>query len=411
MINEDLTVPIEPQRSWLLDNEFGGHGGASGQGLPDLIVADIRYQEDSETVSVRVVNRGDVAGPFELSLVGAVEVGRQTSPGMAAGEFVNFEFTGLSASALEGGVLAHVDATALVSECLEDNNQAQATFIQLEATDQAGASDQQSFLLSVKNTNQPPVVTSQPPASIQAGFEYRYLVAASDPDSGDILRFTVTDPPKGLKIDAVNGELTWTPNKEHRNTVRFKVVVYDLAGASGTQQVNVEVLPNLPPVFVSTPLSRAVGGFEYRYQAEAIDPEGGTIRYDLPLKPEGMTIDPVSGLITWVPPYWADRNGTIRVRAFDELDQHTIQFITITLRSQNDEPLIESTPATNVLLGDTYAYPVLAHDADGDPLTYRLTVAPNGMTIDAIGGQIDWLPDTHGNYQVTIEVERPCRGV
>src|SRR5262249_21145636 len=42
--------------------------------------------------------------------------------------------------------------------------------------------------------------------------------------------------------------------------------------------------------------------------------------------------------------------------------------------------------------GPPYTYQVVAHDADNDPLTYSLTTAPAGMTIDPSVGLIGWTP-------------------
>jgi hypothetical protein len=38
---------------------------------------------------------------------------------------------------------------------------------------------------------------------------------------------------------------------------------------------------------------------EYRYQVQAEDPDGDEISYKLDAGPEGMTIDPASGLVLW----------------------------------------------------------------------------------------------------------------
>src|SRR5262249_31399451 len=40
----------------------------------------------------------------------------------------------------------------------------------------------------------------------------------------------------------------------------------------------------------------------YQYTVKAIDPDGDPLTYSLPLGPQGMSIDPTSGLITWAGP-------------------------------------------------------------------------------------------------------------
>jgi len=58
---------------------------------------------------------------------------------------------------------------------------------------------------------------------------------------------------------------------------------------------------------------------------------------------------------------------------------------------------------TTVLAG-SYGYDVDATDPEGDPVTYSLTQAPAGMTIDPMTGVIDWMPGEAdlGSHDVTV---------
>ncbi len=68
----------------------------------------------------------------------------------------------------------------------------------------------------------------------------------------------------------------------------------------------------------------------------------------------------------------------------------------------NDVPQITSAPVLTVVAGDTYTYPLTASDNDGDTLTWTLSVAPDGMTLD--DQTIVWHPTTVGTYNVVVEV-------
>src|SRR5262249_3734637 len=57
----------------------------------------------------------------------------------------------------------------------------------------------------------------------------------------------------------------------------------------------------------------------------------------------------------------------------------------------NHPPQILSTPRAAIAIGGRYAYQVEAIDPDSDPLTFTLTTAPAGMTIDA-DGLVTWQP-------------------
>jgi Leucine-rich repeat (LRR) protein len=73
------------------------------------------------------------------------------------------------------------------------------------------------------------------------------------------------------------------------------------------------------------------------------------------------------------------------------------------LPPQNQDPIIASAPVTDATVGQVYTYNVEAIDPDGDPLTYAIPVAPDGMEISE-EGIISWIPVAAGTYEVTVEV-------
>jgi hypothetical protein len=71
-------------------------------------------------------------------------------------------------------------------------------------------------------------------------------------------------------------------------------------------------------------------------------------------------------------------------------------------------PRITSSPPQN-FQGDVYTYQVIAHDPDGDPITYSLVSAPAGMIIDSRAGLITWQlnPQSAGSHQVEVVAAKP----
>ena len=68
-------------------------------------------------------------------------------------------------------------------------------------------------------------------------------------------------------------------------------------------------------------------------------------------------------------------------------------------------PIIVSTANTVGVLDQPYTYDVDATDADpGDVLTYSLSTAPSGMTIDPANGLIQWTPTFSGAVDVDVRV-------
>ena len=71
----------------------------------------------------------------------------------------------------------------------------------------------------------------------------------------------------------------------------------------------------------------------------------------------------------------------------------------------NRAPEITSTPVTQATAGQLYSYRVAATDPDaGDVLTYLLSTNPEGMTIDAATGLIQWTPSQAGGTNVVVRV-------
>jgi hypothetical protein len=72
----------------------------------------------------------------------------------------------------------------------------------------------------------------------------------------------------------------------------------------------------------------------------------------------------------------------------------------------NNPPTITSAAVTTGTEGVPYSYDVDASDPDGDTLTYSLTTAPSGMTIDSATGLVSWTPSgtQAGSHAVTVEV-------
>jgi len=158
-------------------------------------------------------------------------------------------------------------------------------------------------------------------------------------------------------------------------------------------QTSVFVLQR-PPYFVTEPPNLddqntdfAVEGVLYEYDAEAVDPEGLPVYYQLDVAPEGMTINSTSGLIQWLPSQTAAANGPypVTVVALDSYAglQDTQSYL-IDVEAVNVPPVITSTPETVGVAGQRYEYVIEAEDADNDPLpfeNYSLFLAPAGVEL------------------------------
>jgi RHS repeat-associated protein len=77
--------------------------------------------------------------------------------------------------------------------------------------------------------------------------------------------------------------------------------------------------------------------------------------------------------------------------------------VTLDILPAGNPPRFLSVPDTRTTRGFSYRYNPVVVDPDlGDSVTFQLTAAPAGMTLDVATGEINWLPDANGEYAVSI---------
>ncbi|MCY2987768.1 MAG: putative Ig domain-containing protein [Planctomycetota bacterium] len=276
----------------------------------------------------------------------------------------------------------------------------------------------QTFKLAVVATapNGPPVINSTPRERARAGQLYVYLVAATDPN-GDPLSYHLDAAPAGMTIDAATGAVSWTPGSQLLGTTHAVTVrVDDGRGGSDTQAFDLTVVSqdtNAAPRVVSNPPLVGLVGRSYLYNLTAEDPEGDPVVWSLDQSPPGMSIDSLRGTIRWTPA--ADQAGPneVVVQVRDIFYAASTQSFTIEVRAVNLPPSIDSNPLVLANPNELYVYAPRATDPDGDPLAFRLSAKPTGMTIDARTGLIQWTPATAqiGQHAVRIVVEDGQGGI
>ena len=173
-------------------------------------------------------------------------------------------------------------------------------------------------------------------------------------------------------------------------------------------------LVDAAPAITSTPPLLAVAGFPYQYQVRAQDAENDPLSYALTTFPAGMSIDSVTGLVTYTPTAAQLGAHAITIQVSDGQGKVTAQSYSLNVLASatNHPPTITSAPRRSIGIGQNYLYQVAVTDLDADPLTYSLPTAPAGMTIDA-AGLVHWQPiaDQIGQSSVTVRVDDGRGGV
>ncbi len=176
----------------------------------------------------------------------------------------------------------------------------------VEVSDGRGGRDSQQYDVVVDGgaANHDPVISSSAPTQAMVSRAYSYPLTATDPD-GDTLSYYLTAAPAGMTIDGNTGAISWTPTADEIGPQTVTVQVRDSRGGLVNHSFTVTVAPNAfanrLPQFSSTPGTNGVVANVYQYHAMAFDPDGDPLTFDLPVHPNGMAVDPVSGIVVWRP--------------------------------------------------------------------------------------------------------------
>ncbi|HEY3290212.1 MAG TPA: FG-GAP-like repeat-containing protein, partial [Anaerolineae bacterium] len=247
-----------------------------------------------------------------------------------------------------------------------------------------------------------------------------------------------TTLPTALKPgDSVDVSALWTaasgiaPTGDHTviayvndpNAAPF-VVSESPAGAANdtiTRTANICSLTNHPPVFTSTPVTTAIAGQVYHYQATATDADNDPLLFDLPgAKPPTMGIIPATGLISWQPTLADLGPNVVMVRVADGVGGVAYQSYVVTVvaptpptpSSVCENPGINGLPGNSL---DANCNPVIVPPPAGAITATLVTDKPTYHPHDSVqlisaiyaaGGTTAWLGLT-----ATLTVRDPSNAV
>ena len=205
-----------------------------------------------------------------------------------------------------------------------------------------------------------------------------------------------------MTIDPSTGVVTWSPTTAQAGTQTISIVASDDRGASTTQtfQLNVTVLVTIePPTITSTPPQSVLLGTTYLYAVAATGPAGVALTYSLVAPPsgaipDGMTIDPNTGVITWTPTVDEAGPNQVVLAVSDSGGTATQDFTVIvqTVPVPQSPPTITSIPPAFAMVGQSYAYDAQGQDPQNEVLAWSLDQVPAGMSINPTTGPIRWTP-------------------
>jgi hypothetical protein len=150
--------------------------------------------------------------------------------------------------------------------------------------------------------NRPPLlqgVLLEPMGTVRPGDELLASPEALDPDE-DELRFEYVWLLNGKETGQTAREFS-TKGLDRGDEVKVRVVASDGTDESWAVESREVQIGNSPPLIEQIPEVADQDGL-FRYAFEAKDPDGDrNLRFRLGKAPEGMHIDPISGVATWRP--------------------------------------------------------------------------------------------------------------
>lgn len=174
---------------------------------------------------------------------------------------------------------------------------------------------------------------------------------------------------------------------------------------SVTSSVSPEVLGDTPPKVTSLKISpeTPVVGDKVRAVVETSDKEGATVTVEYNWFKNGEQLRETSDTLTITGDF--KHGDKITLATVPDDGKRKGNPMSVNFFVANSLPKIQPSDETFRFDGRLYSYQIKATDPDGDPLTYSLKSAPQGMTINN-KGLIQWNvpPDFKGTAHVTVSV-------
>lgn len=269
--------------------------------------------------------------------------------------------------------------------------------VTVRATDDQGASDTESFSIEVLLPNSPPLIGEIGRRTVAVGQTLGFQVPASDPDPGDTLAHALLEGPVGMQLDPVSGLLNYSPTLAELGVHPVTVQVTDQRGFADREAFEVRVIDaNQAPELAPIGDQGAILGQAFSLTLSATDLDADPLRYALLDGPPGMRVDPVSGVIHWVPTSLLQGVESVVVEVRDDKDASDSEGFRIIV--DNNLPPIAVDDAYTVERGETLSVPalgVLINDSDPNqtPLTAQLeTDAGAGVLALGADGGFSYTP-------------------
>jgi DNA/RNA endonuclease G (NUC1) len=276
----------------------------------------------------------------------------------------------------------------------------------LKANDGTVDSAEATVTLTVNAVNDAPSASAQNVATDEDTPKQITLVGTDVETPGSSLAFSVTVQPSHGHFSGSAPNLTYVPDANYNGGDSFEFTVTDggdessAATTSAPATVSITINPtNDAPTLSGVPASATINELAaYTFTASAgdVDTPAQTLTFSLVGAPSGAFIDPATGAFSWTPT--EAQGGTnvpsgFKVKVSDGVAD-AFADIVITVSEVNQAPTLDAIGSKSVDLGGSLSFNAAGHDGDlpAQGLSYSLTGAPAGATIDQATGAFSWTP-------------------
>ena len=286
--------------------------------------------------------------------------------------------------------------------------------VNFSATDNHGSSVSRSVQITVTSgpppANNPPALILPGPQTVQVGTTLTFGVSATDPDNGDTVTLTGSNPPAGATItpnpatgNPANSQFSFTPSQNQvGQTFVVNYTATDSHGAStpGSVSITVTAGQNHPPI-ISVPGPQVIGvGQLLMFTVTASDPDGDAVTLSGSSIPPNATFIPGTGGFSFIPV--STQAGQVFVVTFTATDSRgasasgTVQItVTTSAGDGNPQPPIVSLPPSPMIIpvGQLLTFTVIGSSpVPGCTIRLSSSGRPDHSQFDAFSGRFDFTP-------------------
>ncbi|QIR15124.1 putative Ig domain-containing protein [Shewanella aestuarii] len=280
--------------------------------------------------------------------------------------------------------------------------------VTLKVTDKAGLNAEQSFTITVSNSNDAPVISSTAITAATQDVLYSYTLVATDVDADDILTLSAVTKPSWLSFDVGSGVLSGTPTSADVGSHPVTLKVTDKAGLSAEQSFTITVSNvNDAPDITGTPATTVNQDETYSFTPTVLDAdEEDVLTFIVANKPTWALFNTTNGTLSGTPSN--DDVGIskgVMISVSDGTIQVDLPAFDIEVINVNDAPVFESLPVLEANVFVPYQYNVVASDVDIDSeLMISIVTAPDWLSLNSANQLVGIPPLEASGINVLVEL-------